>query len=575
MGKKHKKHKSDLHYSDESTMDKTPLKLVLKLGSEGMYDSDYAANSPASSHHEYSSHKPKKRKKKKHDKDNEEFIQKVSKKVVPDYVVDDVLVDEPSPKVAETEEDMEVQMILPAPEDTKVKVVKTRTLTSAKRKALNNLLEHLLKQLERKDTHDVFAWPVNDLIAPNYSSVINEPMDFSTMRNKIITDQYFDVNDFRRDFDLMIDNCCIYNGSDTVYHDIAKKVSAAGLKIMSSERLKNMRRSLNFLHDLSKHDLSDIFGFSVVEEESVDVAVDFETTSQTTVDTEEDSILPGEDNTDATVVEEHDMKAYPDAISFTDADTEDTVAPDAIQAMKNARKQLETKCPKNRMGFLRMDKDGKTTLNILNPDAGETVEREIDLGALTAGSISSGFDVMPEAKEDKRNKVTPLEYLSYGPFGSYAPTYDSRMSNLTQDESDLLLSAYGSDTGLLFAQSIEEFVSDSNKGLIRMVGDILDTVTHGAHSNAIEEIQRKRRKISADKNAKKTKSGKNVKINIDELKSLEDFGIDVSFLQEVEVKQRFGLKNEGKLIAVILYNAVCLSSFSYKRLCYLCGYIVH
>ena len=563
MGKKHKKHKSDISHGDDRAMDKTPLKLVLKLGSEVMYDSDYAANSPASSIPESSSHRSRKRKKKRR-YDDEIYCDPVLTPEMTDKLAsnNDITVpDQPadSPKIAEvveTEEDREVQMILPCSTEPKSKPEKV-VLSAKMRKALNSLLEHLLKQLERKDAHDIFAWPVNDMIAPGYSSVIAQPMDFSTMRNKIITDQYFDVTDFKTDFNLMINNCCLYNNPDTVYYDIAKKVSGAGLKIMSNERLKNMKRTLNFLHDLTKQELSDLFGFSV-EEESIEAAIT--TTSDVDLSTNAESIIELQNVPENLEEErihspdkEHNLKAHPDAISFTDADNEDSVALDAVEAMKNAKNRLAMAFPKNRIGFLRMNSEGKTTLNILNPDAEEIAEREVDLGGLT-GSISSGFDVMPEAKEDKRNKVTPLEYLSYGPFGSYAPTYDSRMSNLTQAESDLLLSAYGSETGLLFAKSIEDFVADSNKGLVKMVDDILDTVTHGAHSTAIQEIKQKRNKVST----KKAKSKADIKIDVNELKSLQNLGIDVTFLKEVEAlqqRQHVTCKIKGDL--VIFY---CFSS---------------
>ena len=45
-----------------------------------------------------------------------------------------------------------------------------------------------------------------------------------------------------------------------------------------------------------------------------------------------------------------------------------------------------------------------------------------------------------------------VSYLSYGPFSSYAPSYDSTFANLSKEESDILLSTYGDDTGFQYAQ---------------------------------------------------------------------------------------------------------------------------
>lgn len=150
------------------------------------------------------------------------------------------------------------------------------------------------------------------------------------------------------------------------------------------------------------------------------------------------------------------------------------------------------------MGFLRIDDVGKTTFNFLNPDLPNPESNIVDLGTLT-GRLATGLDALPGAKEDKRNRVTPLTYLSYGPFGSFSPTYDSRVANITQEESDLLLSAYGGETEYLFAKSLHHFVKDSDDDLINMVDDLLDTLTHGAHKQAIEKIENKRKKEEADR----------------------------------------------------------------------------
>ena len=45
-----------------------------------------------------------------------------------------------------------------------------------------------------------------------------------------------------------------------------------------------------------------------------------------------------------------------------------------------------------------------------------------------------------------------MSYLTYGSFSSYAPIYDSTTANLSKDDSDLLLSAYGDETGIQYAK---------------------------------------------------------------------------------------------------------------------------
>lgn len=45
-----------------------------------------------------------------------------------------------------------------------------------------------------------------------------------------------------------------------------------------------------------------------------------------------------------------------------------------------------------------------------------------------------------------------VSYLMYGPYGSFAPTYDSSRATITKEESDLLYSTYGDDTGIHYAK---------------------------------------------------------------------------------------------------------------------------
>ena len=42
-----------------------------------------------------------------------------------------------------------------------------------------------------------FAYPVNDMIAPGYSMIIANPMDFSTMMVKIDNNEYESVLEYR------------------------------------------------------------------------------------------------------------------------------------------------------------------------------------------------------------------------------------------------------------------------------------------------------------------------------------------------------------------------------------------
>lgn len=65
---------------------------------------------------------------------------------------------------------------------------------------LRRLLDTLWKSLEKKDVNQFFAWPVTDAIAPAYSIIIKDPMDFSTMKKKIDSGDYESVAQFKVSF---------------------------------------------------------------------------------------------------------------------------------------------------------------------------------------------------------------------------------------------------------------------------------------------------------------------------------------------------------------------------------------
>jgi len=475
MGRKHKKYQSDFKLDDE----KTPLKLVFKLGSEVVYDSDQATNSSSNS-----THKKKKRRKMNDGSITPDLASGSEDNSIETKQDTPMETNDSSPSSEANTDTKETS----ASDDSEGEQDNIEPLNPEARLALNKLLEHLLEELERKDPHDIFAWPVNDLIAPGYSAMISYPMDFSTMRNKISTDQYKTVSDFKSDFEVMVQNCSTYNGPDTIYYQAAKKLNTSGNKILSKERLLHLRKTANYLKSLSSDNASLILNFSVIDGTS---GIE---RPKSTLDNSQSNF-----KTTAGLVNTYGKQLVDlqNAVSFTDADSQHTVAPDSNASAKSAKLKVDQANPQGKIAALCSDDGGKTTyLNILNTDTEESSEtRILDIGSLT-GHVQSGIDVMPPMKEDKRNKITPIEYLSYGPFGSFAPSYDSRVANLTQDESDLLLSTYGGETGYLFAQSLQDFVKDSNPVLTFLVDDMLDDLTHGLHKRTLSSLQDTRPKTS-------------------------------------------------------------------------------
>jgi hypothetical protein len=75
----------------------------------------------------------------------------------------------------------------------------------------------MYKILEHIKNHDdawPFADPVDEDYAPRYYSIIRQPMDLQRMEDKLDEGEYLTFADFKADFQLIVDNCRQYNGTD-------------------------------------------------------------------------------------------------------------------------------------------------------------------------------------------------------------------------------------------------------------------------------------------------------------------------------------------------------------------------
>ncbi|KAK8936740.1 Transcription factor GTE10 [Platanthera zijinensis] len=93
-----------------------------------------------------------------------------------------------------------------------------------------HLLEFILDRLQKKDTYGVFSGPVDPDELPDYHDIIKHPMDFETVRNRLSSGVYTNLEQFEKDVFLISLNAMRYNASDTIYfrqarsiHELAKK----------------------------------------------------------------------------------------------------------------------------------------------------------------------------------------------------------------------------------------------------------------------------------------------------------------------------------------------------------------
>ncbi|XP_011947493.1 PREDICTED: bromodomain-containing protein 9 isoform X3 [Cercocebus atys] len=462
MGKKHKKHKAEWRSSYEDYADKPlekPLKLVLKVGGSEVtelsgsgHDSSYYDDR---SDHERERHKEKKKKKKKksekekHLDDEERRKRKEEKKrkrerehCDTEGEADDF---DPGKKV-------EVE----PPPDRPVRACRTQPAENEST-PIQQLLEHFLRQLQRKDPHGFFAFPVTDAIAPGYSMIIKHPMDFGTMKDKIVANEYKSVTEFKADFKLMCDNAMTYNRPDTVYYKLAKKILHAGFKMMSKAAL------------LGNED-------TAVEEPVPEVV-------PVQVETAKKSKKPNREVISCMFEPEGN------ACSLTDSTAEEHVLALVEHAADEARDRINRFLPGGKMGYLKRNGDGSLLYSVVNtaePDADEEETHPVDLSSLSS-KLLPGFTTLG-FKDERRNKVTFLSSATT----ALSMQNNSVFGDLKSDEMELLYSAYGDETGVQCALSLQEFVKDAGSYSKKVVDDLLDQITGGDHSRTLFQLKQRR-----------------------------------------------------------------------------------
>ncbi|XP_046619908.1 bromodomain-containing protein 7 [Neodiprion virginianus] len=579
--KKHKKHKRErIEEGHYSTPDRPPaLKLILKVGGSSGTP-EHAADSPhhssilqqhyqqqlgvnysvtqgESEYDRYMGHKKLKKKKKKKDKRHKHHHKEKKRRreeSSQESVGEDSLLEPPKKISAIMPQNQQLMPPRPPEIENRVGVLASSSLSPhreprtcvlrkiAERTPLQRLLEHLLRSMEKRDPQQFFAWPVTDNIAPGYSQIITNPMDFSTIKQKIDDGNYQNLNEFINDFKLMCSNATTYNHQDTIYYKAAKKLLHVGLKMVTPEKLRQLRSVLTYMSDITKEELG--FELGAEDPNNPDVMVteeQIEKEREQEERNEEAEELRKENQRKLRLANLGRYEAIPDDL------TPDEILKQAQSAAKHAAEKLSFKRVNSKMGFLRQKKDGTTSLQILVPGDGVipgTNQRPVSLGQLI-GKLSHGTGSLAGFREDRRNMSKPAKPLYYGAFGSYAPSYDSTFANLTKEETDLVFQTYGDETAVQYAESILDFAKDCDYTLT-MVDNLLDLLTNGDHKKTKKFLEEKRRlreeeekiKHLLEKPAQDGKgaefSADKVKVDLDQLKSLADLGIDIDFLNNIE-----------------------------------------
>ncbi|XP_051788026.1 bromodomain-containing protein 7 isoform X1 [Erpetoichthys calabaricus] len=490
MGKKHKKHKGDKHgFEGKTEYVEKPLKLVLKVGgnevtelstgSSGHDSGTFETFEDKSDHEKHKDKKKKKKKKGEKEKHSpepevveEKKKKKTEKKKKSEDSMDTDLFDQErsqTPLRADLLPEKSISTSLAKPEE--------KELTP-----LQEALTQLVRQLQRKDPSAFFSFPVTDLIAPGYSLIIKHPMDFSAMKEKVKKEEYQCLEELKADFRTMCENAMAYNKPDTIYFKAAKKLLHSGMKILSQERIQSLKQSIDFMIDLEttnslrcKEEFSGTLGESSrhsfqEQEESMDLYDGAKSPSKASKEYKSQENQEFLKNS-STAVSEQELQQIE-------------------QLIEESGGKLTRRGVESQFQFERRRADGTTSLGFLNPSelsVGDPGYCPVKLGMLS-GRLQSGVNTLQGFKEDKRNKITPVSYVNYGPYSSYAPVYDSSFANISKEDSDLVYSFFGDESSLQGSDSIQEFLTKSEDHIYRHADNILDAVTNGEHSRRLREM---------------------------------------------------------------------------------------
>ncbi|EPY82137.1 bromodomain containing 7-like protein [Camelus ferus] len=466
-----------------------PLKLVLKVGGNEVTELSTGSSGHDSSlfedKNDHDKHKDRKRKKRKKGEKQVPGEEKGRKRR---RVKEDKKKRDRDHVDSEAEKDLQCQ----APVGLDLPPEKPLASSLAKQEEveqtpLQEALNQLMRQLQRKDPSAFFSFPVTDFIAPGYSMIIKHPMDFSTMKEKIKNNDYQSIEELKDNFKLMCTNAMIYNKPETIYYKAAKKLLHSGMKILSQERIQSLKQSIDFMADLQK---------SRKQKDKIDTSQSGEDSGcwqrerEDSGDAEAPAFKsPNKEN------KKKDKDVLEDKFKSNNLEREQE---QIDRIVKESGGKLTRRLANCQCEFERRKPDGTTTLGLLHPVdpvVGEPGYCPVRLG-MTTGRLQSGVNTLQGFKEDKRNKVTPgkisLELRLYKyMFGrsSYAPHYDSTFANISKDDSDLIYSTYGEDSELPSDFSIHEFLAACQDYPYVMADGLLDVLTKGGHSRILQESE--------------------------------------------------------------------------------------
>jgi hypothetical protein len=109
---------------------------------------------------------------------------------------------------------------------------------------VEHVIRPILKQFMEIDRKKLFLNHVTPQEAPDYHTVIQNPMCFSEIYQKLNSHTYTEMKQFEHDIQLIWQNCMDYNACDTSFYKVANKLKTASVKLFNTAKEKMERLEL-------------------------------------------------------------------------------------------------------------------------------------------------------------------------------------------------------------------------------------------------------------------------------------------------------------------------------------------
>merc|ERR1719376_61085 len=359
--------------------------------------------------------------------------------------------------------------------------------------ALQELLTWLCDELTRRDTNQFFLEPVTDALAPGYSSIITRPVSLRSLRSNIQAGLYTSLPQFEEDVRLMADNSVRYNGPESVYSCEANRLLESVRADLTKERLLALCEHMPNVALLTPAQVGFPLGAGA--------------------------------------------PPRPDSPGSSGGSTESDAEADAVlasvrRAAGQAAASRQQARPKDTMGYLKAAPDGSVRLTFLQGCGGgeEAGNRPLSLG-LVVGKLTAGSASLAHCYDDKRTLAKLVKPVSYGPYSSFCPYYDSTFANLNKEESELLRATYGNESAVQYAESILDFSRDCDNAS-QLVDNLLDLLT-GEQHQCTKQVVNAARDRHVQEQAVAQREAQEAR-DYSGLRSLAELGIDTSFIDAFE-----------------------------------------